>query len=92
MAQAALFLARWLVAVVAVLVVQMVLLAMVLQQLAALAVHMAAVEVVVLAMAAVLAQSALSELFGPARLAHSHQQIQETCNGTLYSHQRWATF
>jgi hypothetical protein len=23
---------------------------------------------------------------------HSRQQIQEMCNGTLYSHQRWATF
>jgi hypothetical protein len=23
---------------------------------------------------------------------HSRQQIQEMCNGTFYSHQRWATF
>jgi hypothetical protein len=27
-------------------------------------------------------------LFGPAQHAHSHQQTQVTCNGTLYSYQR----
>jgi hypothetical protein len=29
---------------------------------------------------------ALCVLFGPAQVVHSHQQIQETCNGILYSH------
>jgi hypothetical protein len=32
----------------------------------------------------VLAREVVLGLFGPAQLAHSHQQIQGTCNGTLY--------
>jgi hypothetical protein len=34
----------------------------------------------------VLVREVVLGLFGPAQLAHSHQQIQGTCNGTLYSH------
>jgi hypothetical protein len=40
----------------------------------------------------VVVRRAAFALSGPAQVAHSHQQIQETCNETLYSHKRWATF
>jgi hypothetical protein len=50
------------------------------------------VAVVAVTYQTILAVEGQFVLSGPVRLAHSRPQTQVICNGTLYSHQRWATF
>jgi hypothetical protein len=51
----------------------------------------AALEATLLVDGVAMAQVAVFASSGPAQLAFSHQLIRGTCNGTLYSHKRWAT-